>query len=266
MPYNYNNVIHNPSGGFDEIRMKHLIKESCKEVMEEFAIRNSRGLSILQDKVDKLAVQVELLGTIVSSLGGFSSPGSSVNPFDSATGSGIFSSGSYVPNNSFSVEDNRYILSFFPALQRKDASGKPIRVTKIEKVNQFIREQKGLVARDEDSEEEKTKKTNAVKYLKNQLNNFSLIVANEMVLEVEQSNRYQRLNWGEISNVVKKKFYTRLEDISAPLCLPLQNCDGQWVAAALLSKSYENNHNIKKVINISKTHQLALLTWIEHIV
>lgn len=111
-----------------------------------------------------------------------------------------------VSNSAFSVEDNRYISSIFPSLQRKDASGKSIRVTNIDKVNQFIREQKVLVARDEDSEEEKAKKTSAVKYLKNQLNNFSLTVANEMALQVEQANGWQKLNWGKIGNVVKKKF------------------------------------------------------------
>ena len=98
MSYNYNNIIQNPSGDFDKIRKKHLIKESCKEVMEEFAIRNSHGLSILQGKVDKLAVQVGLLGTIVSSSGGSPSCGSS---------------DSYVPNNAFFVEDTIGIFRLF---------------------------------------------------------------------------------------------------------------------------------------------------------
>ena len=252
MSYNYNNIIHNPSGGFDEICMKHLIKESCKEVMEEFAIRNSHGLYILQDKVDKLAVQVEILGTIVSSLGSLSP--TSADLFTS----GSFSNGSKEVDLGFSGAA-RTILSNFPCLQKKDVNGKAIRITPMDRVIHFIRKQKCLLPMDDDSDECKSSKAKQVKLIKNQLNSFSLIVATELAREV--ANGHRRLNWGDIDNVVKKKYYTKLEQIASPLNLPLQCCDDQWVAAALLSKTYENNHNVNKVIVISKIYQLFFINF-----
>jgi hypothetical protein len=65
MSYNYNNTIQNSLIDSEDIRMKHLIKETCKEIMEEFVFSHSclilnkdmsisEGLSMLEGKIDKL--------------------------------------------------------------------------------------------------------------------------------------------------------------------------------------------------------------------
>ena len=42
MPYNYNNTIQNfLANDSNDIRMKHFIKEACKEIMKKFASRHS---------------------------------------------------------------------------------------------------------------------------------------------------------------------------------------------------------------------------------
>ena len=267
MSYNYN-AIQNSLAGSEDIRMKHLIKEACKEIMEEFVSRHSHltlnkvmsigdGLSMLEGKVDKLArktedlaVQVEILGNSVSSLSNLSSTGSSTNLFGADfLSSGSFSAGDNRIDLGFSGA-RRFISSHFPALIKKDINGKTNRVTPMDKIMYLIREQRGLLALDEDSEETKATKTKSAKFIKNQPNSFSLIVATELALEVDQANGNHRLNWGEIDSILKNKYYEKLEQIASPLCLPLQCCDHHWAAAALLSKSYENNHNIKKVIII----------------
>ena len=273
MSYNYSTV-QNSLAGSEDIRMKHLIKEACKEIMEEFVSRHSHltlnkvmsigdGLSMLEGKVDKLArktedlaVQAEILGNSVSSLSNLSSPGSSTNLF----GAGPSTGADFLSSGSFSAGENRIDLGFsgakrlisshFPALTKKDINGKTNRITPMDKVMYLIREQRGLLALDEDSEETKATKTKSAKFIKNQPNSFSLIVATELALEVDQANGNHRLNWGEIDSILKNKYYEKLEQIASPLCLPLQCCDHHWAAAALLSKSYENNHNIKKVIII----------------
>ncbi|KAG2197305.1 hypothetical protein INT46_001812 [Mucor plumbeus] len=263
MSYNYN-AIQNSLAGSEDIRMKHLIKEACKEIMEEFVSRHSHltlnkvmsigdGLSMLEGKVDKLArktedlaVQVEILGNSVSSLSNLSSTGSSTNLFGADfLSSGSFSAGDNRIDLGFSGA-RRFISSHFPALIKKDINGKTNRVTPMDKIMYLIREQRGLLALDEDSEETKATKTKSAKFIKNQPNSFSLIVATELALEVDQANGNHRLNWGEIDSILKNKYYEKLEQIASPLCLPLQCCDHHWAAAALLSKSYENNHNIKK--------------------
>lgn len=239
--------------------------------MEEFVSRHSHltlnkvmsigdGLSMLEGKVDKLArktedlaVQVEILGNIVSSLSNLSYPGSSANLFGAgpSTGAGLLSSGSFsVGDNRIDLEfsgTRRFISSHFPALIKKDINGKTNRVTPMDKIIYLIREQKSLLALDEDSEETKATKTKSAKFIKNQLNSLSLIVATELALEIDHANGNRRLNWGgEIDSIVQKIYYIKLEQIASSLCLPLQCCDHHWAAVALLSKSYENNHNIKK--------------------
>jgi hypothetical protein len=65
MSYSYNNTIQNSLVDSEDIRMKQLIKEACKKIMEEFVSRHSRltlnkdilsseCLSTLEGKVGKL--------------------------------------------------------------------------------------------------------------------------------------------------------------------------------------------------------------------
>ncbi|KAG2204861.1 hypothetical protein INT46_010989 [Mucor plumbeus] len=194
--------------------------------MEEFVSRHSHltlnkvmsigdGLSMLEGKVDKLArktedlaVQVEILGNIVSSLSNLSYPGSSANLFGAgpSTGAGLLSSGSFsVGDNRIDLEfsgTRRFISSHFPALIKKDINGKTNRVTPMDKIIYLIREQKSLLALDEDSEETKATKTKSAKFIKNQLNSLSLIVATELALEIDHANGNRRLNWGgEIDSI-----------------------------------------------------------------
>ena len=185
-----------------------------------FPCRKVRSTKLAR-KTEDLAVQVEILGTIVSSLGSLSPTGAGLFP------PGSFSNGGKEVDLDFSGAA-RTILSNFPCLQKKDVNGKTIRITPMNRVMYFIRKQKGLLPRDDDSDERKSSKAKQAKLIKNQLNSFSLIVATELAREV--ANGYRRLNWGDIDN-------------------------------ALLSKTYENNHNVNKVIIISKIYQLFFINF-----
>ncbi|CAO3668128.1 unnamed protein product [Rhizopus microsporus] len=86
----------------------------------------------------------------------------------------------------------------------------------------------------------------ALAYYKRTLNLISRVVCETFYKHITDNRMFESAPyWSEIPMDVKKPFLDKMEKKATKAGIPIDKCENQWVALALMSKTYQTNYNPK---------------------